>query len=145
MYRFKLEPLLKHRKHLEEACQKELAALLESLSRETDRLDRLEKRKAGQEVSLRRLQEGRPDIQVIVATIAYIERLGQDIAAQQEVVKQAQKTCDEQRCNLVKAMQGRKIIDRLKEKGHAAHKAEEVRSHQNFMNEIAISRFNRHR
>ncbi|MBI9085893.1 MAG: flagellar export protein FliJ [Desulfobacterales bacterium] len=145
MYRFKLEPLLKHRKHLEEACQKELAVLQEALSMETDLLGRLVNRKVEQERCLRRLQNGRPDIDAIVAAIAYIQRLGQEIVAQQGVVKCAQKACDDQRCDLVKALQGRKIMDKLKEKGQVAHKAEEVRSHQNFMNEIAINRFNRDR
>lgn len=145
MYRFKLEPLLKHRKHLEEACQKELAVLQETLFRETDLLGRLVDRKVEQERCLGHLQTGRPDIDAIMATIAYIQRLGQEIVAQQGIVKCAQKACDDQRCNLVKALQGRKIMDKLKEKGHVAHKAEEARSHQNFMNEIAINRFNRDR
>lgn len=145
MYRFKLDPLLKHRKHLEEACQKELAVLQDALFRETDRLGCLVDRKAEQERCLRRLQTGRPDIDGILATMAYVQRLGQEIVAQQAVVRGAQKACDDQRCLLVKALQGRKIMDKLKEKGQAAHRAEEVRSHQNFMNEIAINRFNRNR
>lgn len=143
MFRFKLDPLLRHRKHLEEECQKELAALQQTLAQETARLDALHGRRAGAESRLRTLQAGKTDVPAILDTMAYLRRLEGEIGAQEKTVETARLACENQRCELVAAMKGRKIIEKLKEKGHTAHRAEEVRNHQNFMNEIAINRFTR--
>ncbi len=53
MYRFKLEALLTHRRHQEEAGQKELAQVQRKLSDEREKLDRKKKEK---QESLERLQ-----------------------------------------------------------------------------------------
>jgi flagellar protein FliJ len=143
MFKFKLDPLLNHRKHLEDDCQKVLAALRGTLARETEALERLQRQRVAQERGLRRLKTTGPDIAGIVATMAFIERLSAAIDGQQRTVAEAREACDNQRCELVQAMKGRKIIEKLKEKGLEDHRQEAVRTEQNFMNEIAINRFTR--
>ena len=143
MFKFKLDPLLNHRKHLEDDCQKVLAALRETLAREADTLERLQRQRSEQENTLRRFKAGRPDIAGIVSSMAFIHRLDAAIDRQQTKVAEARKACENQRCELVQAMKGRKIIEKLKEKGLADHRHEEARTEQIFMNEIAINRFTR--
>ena len=53
MYRFKLEALLIHRRHQEDACQKELAQARRRLS---DEREKLERKKREKQESLKKLQ-----------------------------------------------------------------------------------------
>ena len=145
MFQFKFEPLLRHRRHLEEDCRKRLADLQTTLLRQENKLGELFAQKDLQEKAVRDSQQGKTDVSAILAGMAYLQRLERKVATQQKVVSRARKACERQRAELMDAMKGRKIIEKLKEKGNTAYRAEEARIHQNLMNEIAINRFSRDR
>ena len=82
MYRFKLEALLNHRRHQEEACQKELTQVRRRL---TDEREKLERKKKEKQESLEKLQVKKKvstTVSDIMLYMNYIQQLSKDIEDQ---------------------------------------------------------------
>jgi flagellar FliJ protein len=143
MFKFKLESLLNHRKHLEDCLQKELAAAENALKKEQSELKQfrfcynrceaefIQKKKKG-------LANGE-----VALHAEYLNRLSTTITSQKAKIKNSQRVRQHKRQELLRAMQARKTIDKLKEKQLGAYHQKSKKDEQNLLNETAISRFNR--
>ncbi len=91
MYRFKLQSLLKHRRHQEEICQKEMAEAQRDLTDAQEKLRHLKKDKRENIQKLQARQKERHNISNILIFINYIEQLSRDMEAQMQKVDKASK------------------------------------------------------
>jgi len=140
MYRFPLQALLNHRRNVEETRQKELALL------ETD-LAEARKGLASTAQALDRLQEELTFRQAdgLAANhswlySAYFKRLLGELNSGRQRVTSAGAACQRKRAELLAAVQDRKIMEKLKDKGAQAFNEESNRRDMRFIDEISASR-----
>lgn len=140
MYRFPLQALLNHRQTVEEARQKELALLETDLAGARNRLastgaamDRLQSELAAQQAS------GLAANQSWLYS-AYFQRLRGELAATRRKVEAIQTACERKRAELLAAVQDRKIMEKLKEKGSRAYVEQSNRKEMQLIDEISACR-----
>ena len=143
MYKFSLEPVLKHRKLLEEDLQKDLAVLKRQLFDERERLSNFEQVRDRFSGELQQKQVKSISVSDILLYTDYLQEVSKEIEKQSKKILEAEKRVDQKREELVGAMKNRKIIDRLREKGLKAHVQELSKKEQSLMNEAAINIFNK--
>lgn len=142
MYRFSLDPVLNHRCLLEDRLQKELAELEAGRQAAQNQLDRLERAR-------RRSQEAVCGAAAVVrgdwlrVGEQYRRRLDREMETARERLAAAAAAVDAKRQELIEIVKGRKILEKLKERGQQAYRAAEARKEQNFLNEMAVTRFGR--
>jgi flagellar FliJ protein len=142
MYRFNLEPLLNHRRYLEEVLQKELADLKIRLETEKDKLWTLRQKKRQTVLQLQEKQiDGRPASEIKLY-IDFVDQLSKEMEAQRRNVLEAKRNFNLKRQELVAVMKKRKILDRLKEKGLQAYEQEQLRKERSLMDEVAAHQIN---
>jgi len=140
MYRFKLEALLNHRRHQEEACQKELA---QARRRLTDEREKLERKKREKQESLEKLQVKKKvstTVSDIMLYMNYIQQLSKDIEDQAMLVHKTAKLVDQKRHELVSIMQKHKTLKNLKYKEQQAYQQKLMQDERKLMDEIASIR-----
>ena len=140
MYQFKLEALLSHRRHQEEACQKELA---QARRRLTDEREKLERKKKEKQESLEKLQVKKKEsktVSDIMLYMNYIQQLSKDIEDQAMLVHKTAKLVDQKRHELVSVMQKHKTLKNLKYKEQQAYQQKLMQDERKLMDEIASIR-----
>jgi flagellar FliJ protein len=142
MYQFNLEPLLNHRRYLEEVLQKELADLKIRLDAEKDKLWALRQKKRKTVLQLQERQTDGRAASEIKLYIDFVEHLSKEVEAKRQKVQEAERLFSLKRQDLVAAMKKRKILDRLKEKGLQAYEQEQLKKERNLMDEVAGRQFN---
>lgn len=143
MFRFSLQPLLNHRRHQEEALQKEMAAMHQQLAAERQKADALCRRMLERRRVFGEMQRDGAAAIDLQMMVRYLDRLSGQVAEQEAAVRRAIARIEQKRGELIEAVKRRKVIEKLREKAFHAHQ-EEVRSKEMaLINEIAISRFNR--
>jgi flagellar FliJ protein len=140
-YRFKLEALRQYRAFQEEERQKELAEALRLRDQEVEILAELIDLRHKTEKDLESKQNGRITGPFLSIYSTYLNKLASDIFAQNHKVAAAEKNLDKCREALLTAMQKRKTLEKLKEKGFKAYLEKLNREEEKFINEMAISRF----
>jgi flagellar FliJ protein len=142
-FEFKLEALRRYRHFKEEMLQKELAQMQRHRDREIALLAEMIDKRTMAEQDMIGEQEKRTHGPRMALYETYLNGLTQDIKNQRQRVKEAQALCSEKMNALLKAVQERKSIEKLKEKGLKAYIEKLDRNEQKFLNEIAINRFAR--
>ena len=137
MYRFKLEALLNHRRHQEEACQKELALSQRKLGNEKEKLNRKKKEKREQVQKLQMKQKENIAVNDIILRLNYIQQLSQDILIQSICVQESIDEVNQKREALITIMKKRKSLEKLKEKQWQAHQQKQVQQELKLMDEFA--------
>ncbi len=140
-YQFKLEALRKYRKFQEETLQKELAEAQRMRDREADILTELIDLSDKTESDLKLKQKESASGPCLAIYSNYLNTLTSDIFAQKVKLADAEKQLAEKREVLLAALQKRKTLDKLKEKGLKAHLESLNNEDLKFINEMAISRF----
>jgi len=143
MYKFSLQSLLNHRKHLEENLDKELGRIKRAVNIEERRLERLTKNKIKCQQNLQKNQDDGKKINEIILCFNYLHKLSIDIDKQKKCLKNAEKDYEIKRSELLEAMKKRKTLDRLKEKEMNEFNYSEMKVEQEIMNEVAANQFNR--
>ena len=143
MYKYTLEPVLNHRKIMEENLQKELGACKNMLAEEKRRLGRFVKSRHTLLRELKQKQEQGITGSEVILYLSFIEELTKDMEQQREKVAEIGNRVDRKREELVEVMKKRKTLERLKEKAWHAYQKEILKSEQDMMNELAIRGFNR--
>ena len=116
MHQFKLEALLNHRRHQEEVCQKELAQTERLLADEKDRL-RCQKREHRENIQqLQAKQKASINVSDIILAVNFIQQLSRNIEDQTICVREATKTVNQKRNELIIIVKNRKTLEKLKEK-----------------------------
>ena len=137
MYRFKLEALLNHRRHQEEACQKELARSQRKLVDEKEKLNRkrMEKREQVQRLQIK--QKESVAVNDIILRLNYIQQLSQDITIQSRCVQETAIEVNQKREALISIMKKRKTLEKLKDKQWQAHHQKQIQQELKLMDEFA--------
>lgn len=143
MYHFNLEPLLQHRKFIEEAKQKDLALIQRELDYESGILAKLGEKQIqlSQEIKFRQTSGMRPCEYSMYRT--YASRLAKEIENQQKTVDRIEEKVNLARNELLVAVKDRKTIEKLKEKKKQEFIQTKSKKEQNLINEAAVIRFNR--
>ena len=140
MYRFKLQALLNHRRHQEEACQRELSEAQRALSATQEKLKGLKKARRDNIYQLQDRQKEPHNASSVLMFANYIEQLSRDIAAQKQLVQQAAQTVTRRRDRLITVMKKRKTLQRLKEKQRLAYQEKMMQIERKFNDEVAANR-----
>jgi flagellar export protein FliJ len=143
MYKFTLDPLLNHRRLLEEGLQRELADLESKRQAVEHRLEAVE-----HALTTCGVPGAGPDGACPGAGMLQLRALRlQHLAREREIWRQrlaaATKASATKRAELIEIVKSRKIIEKLKEKGLREYRATESRKEQAFLNEMAVLRHRR--
>jgi flagellar protein FliJ len=141
-YRFKLEALRQYRSFQEESRQKEMADAQRIRDQEAAVLEALGALRKKTERALERECHGSTTGPCLSFYNSYLDKVTADIISQKLKLAEAEKELAEKREALLLAMQKRKTLDRLKEKGREAYLEHLNSEEEKFINEMAISRFN---
>ena len=143
MYKFTLQPLLNHRKFIEETLQKELSLFKILLADEKKKLKDYEKARNRFLVELRQKQRESITVSENLLYFNFLVRLASDLDNQRDIVLDVEKKFDQKRDDLIEAMKNRKMLEKLKEKHLKAYNHKLMKNEQDFLNEVAINMFNR--
>lgn len=143
MYRFKLEALLTHRRHQEDACQKALAQVQRQLAAEQLKLRRKKEEKRENLRRLQRIQQKNTNVSAIILHVNYISQLTKSIDEQNLCVRDITKKVNQKRNELIAAMKKRKTLEKLKERQWQAYQKKRLLNERKFMDEIASTRYAR--
>lgn len=140
-FEFKLEALRRYRHFKEEMLQKELAEMQRNRDQEIALLSEIIDKRTRAEQDMIGEQEKRTRGPRMALYETYLNRLTEDIKTQLQRVEKAEALCSEKMSALLEAVQERKSIEKLKEKGLKAYIENLNRNEQKFLNEIAINHF----
>ena len=142
--RFRLQPVLNYRQDLEDALQLELARVLEEERAAREQLDLLRDESQRAMAELRAFQEQpRVDLALMSQGFFYLEALQAAIEVQVQVVAEVTERVEAKRRDLVKAMQDRKVIEKLKEKYQREYAEWVRRTEQRLVDDMVTIRYNR--
>ena len=143
MYRFNLEPVLNHRRLVEETLQKDLAISKISLIDETERLITYEKNRDQLLEELQQIQKEGTTTSDILLYLPFIEQVSKDIERQKKRVLELEKQVEQNLKDLLEATKNKKALQKLKEKAFKTYNQKLIKNEQDFLNEVAVSQFNR--
>jgi len=141
MYKFSLQSLLNHRKHIEENLEKELGRIKRTVNNEKRRLENIRKEKIKCKEELQKKQGDGKKVNEIILYFNYLDKLSKDIDEQKRRLKDVEKEHEIKRSELIEAMKKRKTLDRLQEKEMKAFNYSEMKVEQDVMNEVAANRY----
>ena len=141
MYKFNLEPLLNHRRYQEEILQKELAHLKKRLTAEKQKLRDIKKKRRKYLRQLQHKQKESRPVSEIKLYLDFVDRLSEDLEAQNQRVVKAERRFNRKRQDLVLAMKRRKTLEKLKENGWQAHQHKILKKEREFMDEVSTHQF----
>ncbi|MGD8991482.1 MAG: flagellar export protein FliJ [Desulfobacterales bacterium] len=141
MYRFRLEPLLNHRRYQEEVLQKELADRKKRLQAAQRALrDLKDKKRQNQQQLDTRQKQGQPASELKLY-VDFIDFLKAELKAQLECVRKAQLQCDSTRQALLTAIKKRKALEKLKEKGRKDYEQTQLKKERALLDDVAGHQF----
>ena len=142
-YRFNLEPVLNHRRLIEETLQKDLAILKISLIDENERLITYEESRVKLLEELQQIQKEGTTTSDILLYLPFIEQVSKDIERQKKKVLELEKKVEQNLKDLLEATKNKKALQKLKEKAFKTYNQKLIKNEQEFLNEVAVSQFNR--
>jgi flagellar protein FliJ len=142
-YRFNLEPVLNHRRLIEETLQKDLAILKISLIDENEKLLTYEESRVKLLGELQQIQKEGTTTSDILLYLPFIEQVSKDIERQKKKVLELEKKVEQNLKDLLEATKNKKALQKLKEKAFKTYNQKLIKNEQEFLNEVAVSQFNR--
>ena len=137
---FRLQAVLNVRKLEEEKLQGELSKLMRSIQEAERKLNFLRFQKIQNLRVLRsRQEEGLSGAEQALYD-TYIREISKNISSQREVIVELNLLRDKKRAELITASKKRKILEKLKEKEIMEALREDQLRHQNFMDEMGVTR-----
>ena len=143
MFKSPLEPVLKHRKFIEENLQKELAAIEKSIVIETQKLQEYRSSVCQLSADLKQRQKEGSPVSEIFLFLGFIEQQSKNIRNQEKHVSEIRKRVELKRQDLIEATKKKKTIEKLKEKQLRAHEQVLQKKEQVFLDEMGIGQFNK--
>ena len=140
---FKLEVVLNHRRHREDAARKRYADAVRKLRQQQDRLTAMQMTRQTYRQDLRHQQRSGEGAAAILMYMHYLTRLDTEIQAQDKVVRAHRREKERQRQDLMAALKDRKVIEKLKEHHVNQLAVEERGREQKLLNDVAITRYQR--
>ena len=141
MFKFNLQPLLNHRRYLEEVLQKELAQFRKRLTAEQNKLRRLKEKKREYSQRLQQRQKVNGTVSDLILYLRYLDRLSTELKHQHQQVIAAEKAFKTKRNDLIESMKKRKVLEKLKENRSKAYQQQMLKYERKFMDEVAAKQF----
>ena len=117
MYRFNLEPVLNHRRLVEETLQKDLAISKISLIDENKRLITYEESRVKLLEELHQIQKEGTTTSDILLYLPFIEQVSKDIKRQKKRVFELEKQVEQNRKDLLEATKKKKALQKTEREG----------------------------
>lgn len=128
-FNFTLQPVLEHRKRIEDQKQQTLATRQRAWDEARRELGRLNDEFRANSRELRD-RHRELEVEELRLRYAHLQFLDRSIDAQIKVVAERQVALDRARKDLIAASKNRKVVDKLKERKRDAYTAEEMRLEQ---------------
>jgi flagellar FliJ protein len=142
--RFRLQPVLSYRQDREDALKLELAGLLSAEGAAREQLDALRAESLRAMDEVRALQvEARIDVGAIAQGFFYLDAVQAALDVQVQVLAEATRQVEAKRAQLLKAMQDRKILEKLKERYQRQYAEWVRRAEQRVADDNVTVRYNR--
>ena len=141
-FRFKLDPLLRIRRHHEQQAERDLAAVNSELISVNDELSRLsgEVQLPVTEAAPAQKSDGRLDLSSLYARHAYLNRMQQEIEAGMRARSEVEERLSDVRERFQEAHRETEVLSRLREVRSARHYAEERRVEAVELDDVVGSR-----
>jgi flagellar FliJ protein len=141
MFIFRLEPVLKHRKHQEEMLQKELSLLLRKTEQQRSALQCCSEKLVRLMDDVQSLQKEGVTISEQILYCDCMEHQKLKIACLEREIAKMENQVDIKRKELLEAVKQRKIIEKLKEKKNFVYIEDMLKTEQKLLDEAAVCRF----
>jgi len=141
MFKFKLQPVLRYRKRIEEKFQIELGKIKIRYKEEKKKLYLLMQNKDECEREICSKYRKGIKLSDIILYFNFINKVKMDIDKQESVLKELKMKIEEKRKELLKASKERKIIEKLREKKEREYLEDLNRKERIFLDEISTNRF----
>ena len=141
--RFKMEGVLRHRKHLEEEAQAAFAASLRQWTQARRALEELIRKRKQYRRELKHKIQGQATADELILYHRYLDRLGKEIESQIGIVEDMAIAKEEKRSQLVAALRDRKVLEKLKAQHQEAAARRRRAKEQDLINEAAVNRYQR--
>ncbi|MBN1521843.1 MAG: flagellar export protein FliJ [Candidatus Aureabacteria bacterium] len=140
-FKFKLEPVLWHRKHMEDIKKKELAEVFRELKDAQDFLSSLDRDFKKTQISIQREESIKIiDIEKVLLFEAYMIYLKRLMEQTQIRIGEIEKKLDKKRKEYIKATKAKRVIERLKEKQYFVYMKDMEIKEQKFIDEMGLVR-----
>jgi flagellar FliJ protein len=140
-FKYRLQPLLKAKQHLERERQKKLAQALNGVAKQQDSLDQLGAENQSVLDRQRGRMAGQLKVSGLLAFSRYLLKIKKDSLATQELLKVFEREAASRQTQLLQATRERKRYERLKEKLQAKYTAEVHRVETRESDETALNSF----
>lgn len=137
VFRFRLERVLRLRRLQEQVCRRDLARAQAAVMLQTRVVERLRDEERQGKDALRRMKMKTLDLERLRLQDGYLEFLARRILAALERLQELRKVETEKRAALAEAARKVKVLERLRERRHAAHLVELDRGERIFLDEVA--------
>jgi flagellar FliJ protein len=142
-YHFNLEPLLDHRKFIEESKQRDFALMQQKFNQAKNRLVDLRNNKIKLYQDFKKRLQSSVQPYEFTMYQSYAARLKYEIEQQKEIINKIEKQVNTARIALLSAMKDRKTLEKIKEKRKENYMRKMAKKEQTLLNEAALLRFNR--
>ncbi|MBI4665471.1 MAG: flagellar export protein FliJ [Nitrospinae bacterium] len=143
MFRYRLEPLLRYRKTLEDERKRGLAEANRRYYEELEKIDHMEHEKSAVMGEVTHMMQTAPDAGMLIFYDSYMKGVKTDIKYESEQAEQALQIVDMERQKLIEAVKKKKIIEAHREREWERYDAEESRKERIGADEMALMRFSR--
>ncbi|MEA4883648.1 MAG: flagellar export protein FliJ [Clostridia bacterium] len=140
-FSFRLEPVLEHKRRLEDQAKQEFARAKDVERRATEELDGLENAYGDGQGDMVSVMRDVMDLDEVTSYQRYLTKLRSDIVNQTDLVTQLHTTSEEKRSDAVDGMRARKVVEKLKDRQYAQYVVEEKRVEQKQTDEFATTRY----
>lgn len=142
-FSFTLQPVLDHRRRLEDQAKQSYAQARTEEARARDELADMEDAFGDGQGEIAKARVAAIDPAEVSAYQRYLDRLKQQIYTQSDLVDQLNIASEEKREGVVEGMKARKVVEKLREKQHDQYKIEFARYEQKQTDEFAVTRHKR--
>ena len=140
MFNFRLQPVLKHRKQLEERLMLEFADIKRNLYFEKETVEKLRRERADLISRLKKMGESKLSAADVSIYLSYISYMKDEENHREEIIRQIGKELEEKRIKLVNASRKRKILEIIKEKKLKEYRLSLTKREQKELDEAGIFR-----
>jgi flagellar FliJ protein len=139
-FRFKLAPVLRYRKQVEDDRTRELAAVRAAVAGQRRLMRQLYEEESRCKAEITRLEKGRVDVQDVLAHRRFVNTLQRrQRIAYQDLQRLLTNESDALQA-LIKAIKARKVMERLRDRRYAAYQHEVAVEERNFLDEVGAGR-----
>ena len=140
-FRYRLEPILKIRSHVEKQRQKDHASALQQVYRQKEHLSEIDKEKTRTFEFQRTRLQGPIRTHQLLAASRYLVRLKRDTMTGTELLKGLERETERKRQLLVQASRERKIYEKLRERRQTKFNNDVEQQERKALDELAVVTF----